>query len=65
MPGDPGPDILADEVSISLLFIREGLKVLLNLQSNHGRGLVGKIVDQLLSVHVGRKSLLLVSERTL
>ena len=56
-------DILADKVSIALLAIVQSLEVLLNLEPDHGRRLVGEVVSELLSVHGGRKSLM-VSKRS-
>jgi hypothetical protein len=48
-----GPSVLADEVSISLLLVGEGLEVLLDLKPDDGGGLVGQIVGELLGVHGG------------
>ena len=46
-------DLLADEMSISLLLVGQGLKVLLNLKSDNRWGLISEIVDQLVVIHCG------------
>lgn len=40
-------NLLADEVSITLLLVVQSLKVLLNLEPDNRRRLVGEVVDQL------------------
>lgn len=47
----------ADEVSISLLFLRQGVEVLLDLKPHHARGRISKIVAKILGVHVDETSL--------
>jgi hypothetical protein len=44
-------NLLADKVSIASLLIVQNLKVLLNLEPNDRRRLVGEVVDQLVRVH--------------
>ncbi len=46
-------DILADEVSITLLLVIECFEVLLNLKSDDSGGLISQIVSELLGVHCG------------
>lgn len=48
--------IPADEVSIAFLLVRQGVKVLLNLEADDCWGRVGKVLGQLLGVHCAKGS---------
>jgi hypothetical protein len=49
-------NLLANEMSISLLLIRQGLKVLLDLQPHDARRGIGQVAAEFLGVHGASES---------